>query len=524
MKKILLTALLVPAMALAQTFPSPTFNSLTLQNPLTAANGGTGATTATGTGSVVLSNSPALTTPNLGTPSAVTLTNGTGLPVSTGISGLGTGVATGLGNAATGTGSPVLATSPSISTPAIAGGSVNNATVGATTPSTGAFTTLSASGTVSGSGFNTYLASPPAIGGTTANTGAFTGLSSTSQTVGQALSGTAVTSYTSGAAPGSPTFSGWLNSFWRWGSVNSVAGSHQVGFYVGCFINPTNTSLAEQDCAQFQAIDATGDGFTNAVGLRRDGAIAGTITNGLAWGGNDIATINPGGDGQLIGNEIDVVNFGSTVASPLPIGTTKMKVGLWLANFQNPATAAIGLNGTGWQNGLWAQAANFPANANYIWLDNNSGSAIYSVSGTGVVTSTGSTSGSFAASGMVGQTILHSSSGTSLTTGVTANATSFSVPAGNWNLQCSFAFIPGASTTTAAIAGGVTTTSATFPANYFQTTQLSTSFTAGQSQVISTPVFAQSFASATTVFCVAFSAFGVSTMGVNGTLTATRIN
>ena len=45
-----------------------------------------------------------------------------------------------------------------------------NGTVGATTPSTGAFTTLSASSTVSGTGFSTYLASPPAIGGTTAST------------------------------------------------------------------------------------------------------------------------------------------------------------------------------------------------------------------------------------------------------------------------------------------------------------------------------------------------------------------
>ena len=36
---------------------------------------------ATGTGSVVLANSPTLTTPSLGTPSAVTLTNATGLPL-----------------------------------------------------------------------------------------------------------------------------------------------------------------------------------------------------------------------------------------------------------------------------------------------------------------------------------------------------------------------------------------------------------------------------------------------------------
>jgi hypothetical protein len=50
--------------------------------------GGTGVTTSTGSGSVVLSNSPALTTPNLGTPSAVTLTNGTGLPLTTGVTGI----------------------------------------------------------------------------------------------------------------------------------------------------------------------------------------------------------------------------------------------------------------------------------------------------------------------------------------------------------------------------------------------------------------------------------------------------
>ncbi|TGV15837.1 hypothetical protein EN816_00875 [Mesorhizobium sp. M8A.F.Ca.ET.173.01.1.1] len=48
----------------------------------------------TGTGSLVFSNSPALVTPNLGTPSSAVLTNATGLPIATGVSGLGTGVAT----------------------------------------------------------------------------------------------------------------------------------------------------------------------------------------------------------------------------------------------------------------------------------------------------------------------------------------------------------------------------------------------------------------------------------------------
>lgn len=64
-----------------------TTGAVTLAGTLAVANGGTGVTTSTGTGSVVLSSSPALTTPNLGTPSAATLTNATGLPLSTGVTG-----------------------------------------------------------------------------------------------------------------------------------------------------------------------------------------------------------------------------------------------------------------------------------------------------------------------------------------------------------------------------------------------------------------------------------------------------
>lgn len=65
-----------------------------------------------------------------------------------------------------------------------ASGGINSTSVGATTPSTGAFTTLSATSTVSGAGFTSLFASPPAIGSTAANTGAFTTLSATSTVSG----------------------------------------------------------------------------------------------------------------------------------------------------------------------------------------------------------------------------------------------------------------------------------------------------------------------------------------------------
>jgi hypothetical protein len=131
-----------------------------------SANLAAAVTDETGTGALVFATSPTLVTPALGTPSSATLTNATGLPVATGISGLGAGVATFLATPSsanlrtavtdeTGTGALVFATSPTLVTPALgtpASGVVTNltgtasininGTVGATTPNTGNFTVL----------------------------------------------------------------------------------------------------------------------------------------------------------------------------------------------------------------------------------------------------------------------------------------------------------------------------------------------------------------------------------------------
>jgi hypothetical protein len=103
-------------------------NSVTATYPITStgganpiigiANSAGGVTQTTGTGFLVFNTNPTFNTPNLGTPSAVTLTNATGLPLTSGVTGTlpvgngGTGVTT-----ATGTGSVVLNTSPTLVTP-----------------------------------------------------------------------------------------------------------------------------------------------------------------------------------------------------------------------------------------------------------------------------------------------------------------------------------------------------------------------------------------------------------------------
>lgn len=131
---------------------------------LPVANGGTGVTSSTGTGSVVLSNSPTLVTPALGTPSSGTATNLTGLPISTGVSGLGTGVATFLGTPSsanlasavtdeTGSGALVFANSPTLVTPTL--GTPASATL---TNATGLPISTGVSGL--GTGVATFLATP----------------------------------------------------------------------------------------------------------------------------------------------------------------------------------------------------------------------------------------------------------------------------------------------------------------------------------------------------------------------------
>ena len=296
----------------------------------------------TGTGSNVLNTSPTLVTPALGTPASGVMTNVTGTATALNIGGNAatatnastvttnadlTGAVTSVGNAAslgsftsaqlataltdeTGTGANVFATSPTLVTPALgtpASGVVTNltgtasininGTVGASTPSTGAFTTLSASGTSTLAAVNASGVVKATLGGTT---GVSTAIIAATDGNGGAGRGVAI-------------------SLKPAGSSNSVEVAKIIGYQ--------NTAAATANNAVLAVEVAASDGVL-AERLR--------ITNA---GNVGIGTTSPGAYKLNVAGNVNVTGA-STLAAVTAVGRVEISGGSGDRIFQVSGTSA----------------------------------------------------------------------------------------------------------------------------------------------------------------------------------------
>jgi hypothetical protein len=367
----------------------------------------------TGTGSAVFATSPTLVTPALGTPSSATLTNATGLPISTGVSGLGTGVATFLGTPSsanllaavsdeTGTGALVFATSPTLVTPALGTPSAlvgTNITGTASGLTAGNVTTnANLTGAITSTGNATSLgsfSSANLLAALTDETGTGANVFATSPTLVTPILGTP-TSATLTNATGLPLTTGVTGQL---PVANGGTGTATPSIVAGTNVTVTGTWPN-------QTIAASGGGGSGTVT-----SVAATVPSLFSISGSPITT-----SGTLAmtysGTALPVANGGTGVttstgtgnnvlsASPTLTGDVTLNAqgdlrfadadsSNWVA-FQAPATVAANVTWTlPATDGTSAQVLSTNGSGTLSWATASGGSSQWTTSGSNIYYTTG---------------------------------------------------------------------------------------------------------------------------------------
>lgn len=134
----------------------------------------------------------------------------------------------------------------------------------------------------------------------------------------------------------------------------------------------------------------------------------------------------------------------------------------------------------------------------------------------------GTISGGNAAAGSLGEYATNTTSGTSLSNGVAANATSVSLTAGDWDVSGEVTYSAGAGCIPTVFQQSISTTSATGGGSGNQTLWSNT-FSTASTNVMPTPRVRVSLSATTTVYLIGAASFSGGTMTAAGFIRARRI-
>jgi hypothetical protein len=347
----------------------------------------------TGSGALVFATSPTLVTPALGTPSSATLTNATGLPVSTGVSGLATGVATFLGTPSssnlaaavtdeTGTGALVFANSPTLVTPTLgtpASATLTNAT--GLPLSTGVTGTLpiangGTSATTAAGARTALLPSFTGNGGkvvavnsgatdieyiTVAGTGTVTSVGGTGTVNGITLSGTVTTSgnltlggtlsgvdLTTQVTGTLPVGNGGTGTTTRQGAMNALAGAVTSGQYLRG--NGTDVAMSAIQVADVPTLNqnttGTAANVTGTIAVTNGGTGATSLTANnviLGNGTSAVQVVAPGTNGNVLTSNGTTWQSTAPTAQAYPGAGIAVSTGTaWGTSKANPSGLVVG--------------------------------------------------------------------------------------------------------------------------------------------------------------------------------------
>ncbi|KAI3598733.1 hypothetical protein D8I24_5679 [Cupriavidus necator H850] len=156
--------------------------------------------------------------------------------------------------------------------------------------------------------------------------------------------------------------------------------------------------------------------------------------------------------------------------------------------------------------------------------ETGSGSVVFGTSPTITTPNiVGTSTNNSASAGSVGEFVTATGTAVSLTSGASANVTSISLTAGDWDVQGNIVFNAAGSTVVSLVNAGVSTTSATLPASPFYSMFLGVNLAAGAAPSSMAPVQRISVASTTTVYLVGTAVFSTSTCTATGFIRARRV-